>query len=356
MPGDTVELLVNGRRIDNFQSYSLDADIYTPADAFSLELMDPEAPVATGMRCEARVNGVLELTGLVDRTTRRADKNNGKRLVVEGRDLTGLLVDSYCEQFMTLKGKTVKQLAEMLLKKVPYINRKQLVYQQDVVGNLKEKKTVDSPVVGFLDTPQKLSQIEPGMTVFEVLRTYAMSRGLMFYAMPDGTFVFGRPKTGGAAAFRIILRNDGTGNNVQEGEVTEDISQRYSQVTVINQSQGFDADTMRAANINSWAVTPDPDFPFYKPFVATLNNDSQTPKLHGRLLLEKMRRDGFRLAYTAPGHSQGRRNWAINELVEVNDELNEVHGGYLIYGRTFTRSKAEGSCTKLRLGLPGMVA
>lgn len=353
---DIVTLQIGSQRIENFIGYDIEADLYQGADRFSLELANPEAPVAAGMRCKLFVNDQLELTGVIDKTENSGGKN-GRSLIVEGRDLMGLLVDSYAEQFTTVQGKTVKQLAETLLKSIPFIQRSQVVYQENIVGKLKgKKKTADSPLTAFLDTPQKFSQIEPGMTVFEILAVYAASRGLLFFAMPDGTLVFGRPRITGDPLFKVINRKDGQGNNIEKWKEIVDISQRYSKITVIGQVQGLEEHGMDAASINPPKVTvTDPDFPFYKPQVVKINNDSQTPALYGRMLMEKQKHDGYSLSYTAPLHSQNGHNWAINELCTVDDEILGVRRTMLIYSRRFSKTK-QGSWTDIKLGPPGLVA
>ncbi|MDR3631553.1 MAG: hypothetical protein P4L42_14620 [Desulfocapsaceae bacterium] len=352
---DNISLQIAGRRIERFLSYSIEADLYTADDAFSLELAKPEVEIKRGQRCELYVNGVLELTGIIDKGCRKYDKA-GLTLRIEGRDLMGLLVDSCCEQFVTVEGKKLSELAQMLLATVPFINRKNITYQENIVGKLKgKKKTVDEPMMGYMDTPQKISQIEPGMTVFEVLKTYAASRGLMFFAMPDGTFVFGRPKAKGEPVFTLTCTKSGVGNNVLEGEEIDDISKRYSKVTVIGQQQGRDDMGMDATQITTQGVEEDKDFPFYKPFVSKDNNDSQSPSLHARFLMEQQRHHGYQLHYKVQGHSQNGKNWRINELCRVRDEVLGVDGVYLIYGRTMERSRQDGTVTRLKLGMPGLV-
>ncbi|WP_028318966.1 phage baseplate assembly protein [Desulfobulbus elongatus] len=354
MPSDEVRLEVAGRRIERFVSYEIGADIYVADDAFSLEVARPEITIEPGQKCELYVNGELELTGIVDRCSRRFDKN-GLTYRIEGRDLMALLVDSYCEEFKSVQGKKLSELAEMLLATVPFINRKTIEYQEDVVGKLKgKKKTVDDPLVGYMDTPQKISQIEPGMTVFEVLKNYAASRGLMFWAKPDGTFVFGRPKVEGEAVYELANLLSGRGNNIIDGEEIDDISQRYSKVVVIGQQQGSD-DLEDAAAVNTRAEAVDETFPFYKPYVTTDNNDAQSPALHARFIMEQQRHEGYQLMYTVQGHSQRGRNWQINELCGVRDEDLGVDEVLLVYARTFSRSKTGGTTTKLRLGKPGVV-
>lgn len=353
---DIIVLQIAGKRIENFLSYEVEADLYQAADKFTLELAHPGTEITAGMRCELFVNDQLELTGIID-STRKGWSKQGRTLTIEGRDLMGLVVDSYVEDFITVQGQTVKQLAERFLKPIKFINRKAIQYQENVVGKLKGKKqTANSPLAAFLDTPQKLSQTEPGQTVFEVLSIYAASRGLLFFSMPDGTFVFGRPKAKGQPLYTIINRADGQGNNVTSGAETNDISRRYSKITVVSQVQGQDDFSLDTTKINVKKSTEDKTFPFHKPFVTRLNNDSQTPALHARMLMEKQRHDGYQLSYTAPGHSQGGINFRINELAQVKDQMLDVDGLFLVYARTFKRSKQDGTTTELKLGPPGLVA
>lgn len=352
---DQVVLQVGGRRIERFLSYEIEADLYVADDAFTLEVARPETTIKRGERCELFVNGALELTGIIDRCSRRYDKR-GLIYRIEGRDLMGLLVDSYCEQFVTVENKKLSDLAQMLLKTVPFINREKIEYQENIVGKLKGKKrTVDEPLIGFMDAPQRISQIEPGMTVFEVLKNYSASRGLMFWGKPDGSFVFGRPKAKGEPMFTLTCRKDGVGNNVLEGEETDDISKRYSKVTVIGQQQGQD-DFSDAAEVNTQATAKDDEFPFYKPYVTQDNNDSQSPPLHARMILEQQRHEGYQLSYTVQGHAQKGKNWQINELCQVRDEVLGIDKVMLVYGRKLERSRDGGTVTRIKLGTPGLVA
>ncbi|HRR39723.1 MAG TPA: hypothetical protein P5244_00680 [Syntrophales bacterium] len=350
---DSILLQIGGQRIQNFLRYTIEADIYTADDAFSLELANPEIVVKNGQRCELYVNGVLELTGIVDKRQPGYSKA-GVSLQIEGRDLGGLLVDSYCEEFIDVRGMTLKALAERLIRKVPFIKRKDIIYQENIRGNLKKKKG-RSAALAMMDSAQNFVKIEPGQSIFEVLKTYAMSRGMMFFSLPDGTFVFGKPKDGGEPLFCLITRKKDTGqNNVLEGKLVDDISKRYSKITVVGQQQGTDG--MGATEINTLSPPViDSTFPFYKPYVATDQNDSRSPKLHAQMLMERMKYEGFRLEYKVPGHSQGGINWRINEMCRVTDEVLGLDGDYLIYGRTFELSKEQGVITTLKLGLPGMV-
>lgn len=357
---DKVLLQIGGQKIENFFSYSIEADIYTADHAFNLELAKPETKIGAGKLCELFVNGETELTGIIDKVTQGYDKS-GVKLKVEGRDLCGLIVDSYCEEFIDVQGMTVKALAQRLLKNVTYVNRKHIDYQDNLRGNLKRKKGKSSPLA-LVDQAQTFSKIEPGQTIFEALKTFAMSRGMMFFAMPDGTLVFGKPLSGGQPSYHLITKkNDPQGNNILEATFLQDISKRYSKIKIVGQQQGTDSLTNQdgatgAAAVNTMAIVTDPSFPegLKKPYVAVNNNDSRSPKLQAQMLVEKMKFEGFQLQYKVRGHSQNGANYGINKMCHVTDEVLGLDENYLIYGRTFEKSK-QGVFTTLKVGLPGVV-
>jgi prophage tail gpP-like protein len=352
------------RKVSHFLNYSVEADLYIADHAFSLELANPEVVILPGSQCRLHVNDRLELTGVVDHRLRRCDKK-GKKLVVEGRDLMGVLVDAYVEEFHSVQGKTLGQLAEALIgpnpatgrPALPFINRKLITGQTGLAGKLDTRhRRGTASFMALFETPEPVRQTMPGMTVFQTLQTYALSSGVMFYGLPDGGFVFDRPLTGGDIDFNICLNPDGVGNNALSGEVDENISKGYSKVIVVGQRQGQDADGLDATRtpIKSKPVY-DKDFPFYKTFVQCTSHDSQTPEQHARLILERMRHEATRLCYEMPRHSQTGKNYQMNRLAALRDEVHGKNGTYLITGRTFKLSKDDGPTTTLKLSLPGIV-
>jgi prophage tail gpP-like protein len=205
---DKVELYINKARITHFLSYRIDADLYTPADAFSLELANPDTDIAPGLTCELKINGALELTGVIDKVVRKISKSNGVSLTVEGRDLMGLLVDSYCEPpWRDIENMRLKTLADLLLAKVPFISRKDILYQESIVG--KGKKASATGYLADLDQGQRIGRIEAGMTIFEVLKNFSMSRGMLCYCQPSGTLVFGRPLASARPEYRWKSKETG---------------------------------------------------------------------------------------------------------------------------------------------------
>jgi prophage tail gpP-like protein len=340
---DKVALHINNQKIEDFISYRIEANLFSAADAFELTLADRNVKVKAGDTCQLYVNGGLELSGIVDAAPKSFDKS-GVTLTVRGRDFMGLLADTYAEEFITLKDYTLKELAEKLLTPISYINRKKIQYGE---GNKNRAVPLTETEEDF-----EYTQIDPARTVFEMLKEYALSRGMLFFSLPDGTLVFGQPRTSGKAEYTLIHKKKGQNNNVLSGEKTDDISRRYSKVTIMGQRQG--TDSWETEDINVSAGLEDDDYPFYKPFVGTTEYDGQNPEKYARILMDKQRFQGWTLSYKVPGHSLNNRNYTINAVCRVEDEILEISGDFLIYERVLEMSR-QGVFTSLKLSHLGVL-
>jgi prophage tail gpP-like protein len=335
-----VELVAADRVVNRWQSYAVTADMYQAAGAFSLTVAAPDVEIAEGTLCRLRIDRQVVMSGVVEKISENTDKDKAQ-LEISGRDLMGLVVDEYCTTFTTYEGKTLRYVAERLLAPIPFISRKDLVFDAGA-----EKAAVAKP----------FSQVEPGATVFEVLRSIAGSRGLLFYCRPDGSLVFGKPLSAAEPLYRLTRRLDGAGNNIKSGGRTRDITKRWRTVTVVSQQQGED-DFDDASEINVQAVRTDNTHPLAsKTMVVTHNDDSGSPANEAILILGKQRREGFSLGYVTNDHAQDGRLWTINEMctVEDDDMHPPVRGKYLVYSRTFEKSKTGGTTTSVQLGLAGL--
>ncbi len=191
------------------------------------------------------------------------------------------------------------------------------------------------------------AQAQPRQPIFDVLKDYALGRGLLFYCRPDGTLVFGRPVNSGKALFNIVRRRDGKGNNVISSTRSRDISARYSKVTLIGQRQG--GEEREPEDISQTGSAIDPDFPFPKPFVQEAGSDVSALDKQAKLLMDKQKTESERLSCTVPGHSQNGSNWQVNARAHVLDEKRDIDEDMTITGRVFKRSKNEGTTTEIRV-------
>jgi len=340
---------IAGRSLTGFKSYSIESDLYQAADAWSIELGDPGFELSPDSLAIIKVGKEIVLTGVLDRVEVGGDKS-GNTVKLAGRDLAGMLIDSYVSEFLTLENMTLKEIALRLIKGISYINAKQITFQKGLSG-LAAKKTDDQAAL-YSDSRKK-TQIEPGQSVFDVLKDIATKHGAMFWMEPNGTLVFGRPKTAGAAPFRLTRRKDGLGNNVISGTRIRDNSMRWSSITITGQRQGDES--LAADQINQTITLLDSGMTIKKPYVQ-ICNDGDDPKRLARMLLDRQRANALKLEYTVAGHAQDNKLWVCNELCSVEDEVTRVCDFFLIYKRTFTLDKQNGRRTSLTLGLPGLVA
>jgi len=88
--------------------------------------------------------------------------------------------------------------------------------------------------------------------------------------------------------------------------------------------------------------------------VEVVNEDVVSPEKIAAMILERQRFEGRVLRYKVAGFTQNARNWDIDEMCMVDDDVLGYRGDLLIYGRTFTLRKKEGALTELKLGLPGV--
>ncbi len=340
---DSIELKIGWNceySFTKWKSYNIESDIYQAADAFTFELVpEGDFKIKGLMRAELYINGELELTGLIDNPKKGYDIN-GDYISVTGRDTVGLIVDSCCEQFVTLQNSNLKKAAEKLLSKVSFVKLKNIEYDDAA-----QKRDTNKPYI----------QIDPGSKIFDVLKDLAVSRGLVFYSRADGTLVFRKPRGRGRCRYQIIRKADIPNDLIIKAEYSENYGERYSKYTVVSQEQG--QDSTEPAQINSSFTAPDNEFPksVYKPFVESVNDEKTTPQTRANMLLEQRRAMSDTVTYKVKGHSFGQWNWAVDELVRVDDERLDIHKEMLVYARTFS-GNSEGQFTDLKLGTPGLLA
>ncbi|MCL2689072.1 MAG: hypothetical protein FWE57_04395 [Chitinispirillia bacterium] len=335
---DAVEIIISSSRYTRFKRYVIENDLYAAAGMFEFELYhDPVIKVNAGEAAQVYVNGQLEMTGLIDRVNSVYDKQ-GRSINVTGRDLMGLLVDSYCEEWVTMSNTNLASLAQRLLKNVPFINRKQIE-----VDDTAKRRDALMPFV----------QPSPGDRVFDILRDAAKSRGVVFYARPNGALCFRKPSGQGAIVTSITRKIGEPNTYIIRGERGEDFSERYSKYTVLTQEQGLDSED--EPFINEIASAEDKVVPYYKPYVEAIEEDSGSVRKRANMILEQRRAKSNSVKYRMIGHSQGVWNWNVDELVRVDDEEFDIHANLLVYSRIFEMSRDGGVTTEVTLGEPGLV-
>lgn len=352
---DSLEIQIAGNSISKFLSYEADSNILTPADAFQCKLgglTDGEMEaIKTGERWTLLVNEVVEMRGIIDKKTVSYDR--GKREVsLEGRDYMGLLVDSSATEHVTINKTTLKDLAVRLLKNVPYIDKSDIKYSiEKAEGYQVKKKKEKAEEKGLFYDLINQSQPEAGQAIFEILSAHAQKKGLIFWCNPDGQLIFGEIKKEGPAEFWFYIQTkDRKRNNIISAKLTDDISKRYSKVTVVGQVQGSDVFNPGDHTISKTAA--DNNFHFYKPLILQASVESEkAAEFQAKWELKKREVEGWQVEITVAGHRQENSgNYRANSVCYIKDELLGLNGNYLILGRKFTMNRTEGPRTILTIG------
>ena len=321
---DEVIVAVKSARMDRFVNFTITSDLFAPEGNFSFEA-DPRYDVSVGDLCSIFVNRKIVLAGIVD-TVKRSLSKQGPSLSFEGRSVASILTDSCVTKFSTLPTK-IDALAERLVRPLPFIGKKDFVY------NGAKKESVS----------RKFVEISPGDTVFEVIKRAANSQGYLFWASPDGKFVFDKPLVRGKADYRIHALEDGSEMDYIEGSVERTINGVHSEVKVVGESQ--DGDDIKYV----MATAKNGDMPFTKPLVVNWNENDGPAKRTAELQVAVEKASSTRLEYTLKGFSQNGKVWQINKFVNVRDEYNGVEDAYLVKSVTFTLDRQSGMRTKLEL-------
>lgn len=352
---DAIKLQIGNREITTFLSYEVDSNVLIPADAFSVKLSRIDSSIKEGSEFKLYVNNALEMTGIIDKVAPSYTKGS-QEMTIEGRDYMGLLVDSSVEEFSTLREMKLKELAERLLKKVPYIGKSKVIYGSEVkdTGASKPKKAKkgSSEIYG---EAVNVCQYEPGIPIFEALSDYAQRHGLLMWMEPDGTLVFGTLKgvwDSESPDYSLYLYKEGDDrkkNNIISAILNKDISKRYSKITTLAQIQGTDIFDVGGHTIRKTAT--DEYFPFYKPLI--LQSECSTEKAASyqvQLEMKKREAEGWRAEYTVSGHSQDGVNYRANRVCHIKDEVLNLDDTFLILGRKFTLDRQDGPRTVLTVG------
>lgn len=337
---DNVELLIGGNKHGDWSSYEIDSDLLTPADgwAVSLGMSDGKVPpdVVSGAPVKVLVGGDVVLTGYVDEINHAVSKT-AHSLSMSGRDLAADLVDCSAPIF-TAKLVSLKQAVAKIVSDF-HIERYRI-----------EADTTRAR--------EKIS-IEPGDTAWDALARVAEANGLWPWFEPDGTLVIGGPDYSTPVVATLILRRDGSGNNVLSLSKQESMHGRYSKVTVYGQAAG--TETEQGSNKLHGAWTDDGIR--YRPKIAVDHECDNAAVCRDRAskIIADSRLNGLTLSalvkghrIVAPGQDSDGKLWQPMQRVRVISEPHEIDGVFFLMARKFNRARQDGTRTTLTLKEDGM--
>lgn len=334
MPDNTVTLLVGGKAHSGWQRYEIDSDLLIPADAWQLQLglQDGQLPPAVqpGADVTVMVGRDVVLTGRIDDID-DSISHGSHTLSLSGRDLAATLVDCSAPVF-TAKQITLAEVVASVVKPLG-IARVQVLAK----GGARDKVSID-----------------PGDTAWDVLARAAEAVGLWPWFTPDGTLVVGGPDYSTPPVASLILCRDGKGNNVQSLSRQQSLAARYSDITVLAQAHGTQAEAGRHA---LKAQVKDPAVTVYRPKIvqdADAENLADT-RARARKLLSDSRLQGFTLTATVTGHrTSSGQLWQPGQRVHVLSEPHGIDGVFFLMARKLQGGEGQGTRTVLTLKEDGV--
>ena len=342
-PADRVTLLIGGQAHADWESFDVDSDLLTPADAWHVTLGqapgDLPAAVAPGAACEIRIGADTVMRGAVDEVDISVDKSS-HRLSLSGRDGAGVLVDCSAPVFVHRMA-TLQEIIKAVV--VPL-----------GIAAKRIRISADHP-----RTREKIN-VEPGASAWDVLAQSAEANGLWPWFAPDGTLVVGGPDYTTAPVATLVLRRSGAGNNVLSLEHRVSIAGRYSKVTVLGQTHGTELETGKHAIRGAWQ---DPAVPGNRPKIVIDHECDNTALANDRArkLLADSRLQGVTLTarvkgcrITAPGEPGDGLLWTPGQRVRVISEPHGIDAVYFLMARNFSGSRGAGATAQLTLKEDGV--
>lgn len=332
---DKVTLLIGNFAHSDWESYDIDSDLMTPADAWRVTLgMQPKTLppfVSPGQPAQLQVGNDTILSGRIDEVSQTVGHGE-HTLEISGRDGAAVLVDCSAPIFTArqigLEGTIAKVVRPLGISNI----------RIDAAATLRREKI----------------QVEPGETAWAALQAAAQANGLWPWFDPDGTLVVGGPDYSRAPVATLILRMDGKGNNVESLSKTESIAERHSEITVLGQTWG----TEQADGQNAMQYTQkDSGVTWYRPRIEV---DQETDSIaiaqsRARKLLSDERLSGLTLRARVAGHrTEDGVLWTPGQRVSVKSEPHRIDGVFFLMSRRFTLSRSGGTVTELFLKEDGV--
>lgn len=333
--GQLIRLVIAGNEITQWDNASIDNQIDTPAENWSLTLFRKNGQLLPqGIKGSAPIQlfygNELILVSIVDKISEAIDRT-GYGLQLSGRDLVGQLIDCSVPVF---NGRQIT-LDELLNHFVLQGDLKNLITKYEIQNNSWLKNKIS---------------IEPSESLWDAIVKAAQITGQHVWLEPNGILKIGDPfenpyqvKT----ALRLMKPLDNS-NNVINVNYDNDVSNVFSEFKIL--SQDSDAKSILSQNKRTT------QYGFNRLKIISLS-DVET-KSEADAALNKVIKDNDFESHTLIANVKG---WTIDNKVwstgwYVNFESNaltHVNAKWAVLGRTLTLDRQNGKTTKLLMKRQG---
>lgn len=348
-----LRLLINELEVSAWDEVSVDSDIETPADAWSLTVFTAQSlppEVAPLQSVALWVDDEQVLAGVVDRVQVSVSRQ-GRRITLSGRDLAGQLLDCSVELFAGRK-MSIKEIVGKFVLSGP-------------LGLLFHHVTVSG-----VDFQAELSVVEPGESVWVAVAKAAEAGGQYVWMDPDGTLRVGNPFVQAGPVVALGLYTNGQSNAVLSAEYEADGSELFSEIHILGQDNdsGRSFSAKKSNVLKSRRVLADErkaaydgaagqELPFKRLRIAIdgqADSQADAEKLAAKALADANLR-AYTLTLEVPGWTMPHGPvWRPGARVRFDsDVLPAVASGeWVVMGRTLRLSRSSGQVTRLKLKRP----
>ena len=385
-------IVVGGKVIDRWISYSVSHDMTAPADEFSVEVGPVNRELYRLLRTDAAIQVYIEgtpvLDGFIDNPTTRFAKDTGSTINVIGRCKGGRLVDESMP-LTTFRHKTLADIASQVagpwFKEIRFSNAKnrglirgrraravkswadprneaeaiQLREAQESGARIVLDR---SPRAGIFPASKAPKKVDPGQTRWEVLSEILQPARLFAWATGDGeALVIGVPNTSQAASYRFFAPSQGSKRaaegNVESLEVIDSTADRYSEVIVMGSVRGSSSSygrslgrTLASAFDGKGTDGVGRDFVHRKKLIISDDDVKNRRDALDRATREMAVRDVSRqvLEIEVDGHGQDGALYAFDTIADVEVEDLGLRQRYSLISVNFTGTQ-DGPMTRISL-------
>lgn len=321
---DRVKVKIGGSNYEGWESVQVIHSVETLSGSFTIGgMFYDNLDLPAGLLCQVFINDTQIIKGYLDVDDSTFNEDGGNLLVIEGRDLTGDLVDcSAVHMPHELNNIDFKDLLERLIK--PF----GIKLRYKVGGSNKIKK------VNIQDD-----------TVHQVIAKESKKLGLLAFTDGKGNLIVDEPADTKAITPLVL------GENLKSLQRRRDYTERYSQYLVRGQSPSTKESTIDQ-EIESEGIVTDGQISRYRPLLISGESSLTQAQAQRRAEWEAIVRKGKSTQYTALVQGWSQSNgvpWKINSTVEVFAPSRGISRKLLIKDINFQKDQGSGTLTRMVL-------
>lgn len=387
-PGTQATITTGDHDVKDISGFSVSIDILQMGDPFSLTVPNPRGKWTNKLTCGSKAtlkmanpnvnrgNPALMHTGRLVGRELTCEIGTGSLMQLQCADLGWHLMNHYPKPHERLEEKSFDDL-------LTWATREPTWEIEGVSDDAETARIIRLGLSGGRASAEAeasnnlivfQAQVEPGMSLGDLLITYAKRFNRLVNMSPDGFITIFQPNYTQAPRYRIDLHEydapANVRNNVLAAALSEDITRKWTKVTCVGQIVGYSV-------YDPWGYNPGKflgesedvgadKLPFRHEFTYA-DGEVWIPKMNGIDIaalaagwrMKRDRLDCWEARYKVRGHWQsygGQANWYVPDtMVEVRDDVLGIQGNYYCSAVKLERTR-EGDTTELTLKKPNLLS